>query len=286
MATPRAATPIGSSARAACSRCRSPAAASEQAIRERRVVTYRRRAERPGRAGGARAGSPGSSARRIRVAVAPMLWEGEAIGVDPWSAARSCEPFDDKEHRLLRDLRRPGGDRDPERAAVQRDQGGARAADRDGRGAAGHQQLGRRHAAGVRQDPRQLRAAVRGDRAGHLSRRRRRPAAHGAASAASGRSRERALGGKFPRAARRHRDRAARSASAASSTTPTCSPTPDVPASLRRHRRGRAATSRIAFAPMLWEGRGVGAISGLARAAGAVHATRSWRCSRPSPTRR
>ena len=35
-------------------------------------------------------------------------------------------------------------------------QGGAGAADRDGRGAAGDQQLGRRHAAGVRQDPRQL----------------------------------------------------------------------------------------------------------------------------------
>ena len=39
------------------------------------------------------------------------------------------------------DLRRPGGDRDPERAPVQRDQGGARAADRHRRGAAGDQQL-------------------------------------------------------------------------------------------------------------------------------------------------
>ena len=59
------------------------------------------------------------------------------------------------------DLRRPGGDRDRERAPVQRDQGGARPADRDRRGAAGDQQLGGRHAAGVRQDPRQLRAPVR-----------------------------------------------------------------------------------------------------------------------------
>ena len=37
------------------------------------------------------------------------------------------------------DLRRPGGDRDRERAPVQRDQGGARAADGDRRGAARHQ---------------------------------------------------------------------------------------------------------------------------------------------------
>ena len=49
---------------------------------------------------------------------------------------------------LLAHLRRPGGDRDPERAPVQRDEGGARAADRDGRGAAGDQRLGRRHPAG------------------------------------------------------------------------------------------------------------------------------------------
>ena len=48
-------------------------------------------------------------------------------------------PFTDKEIGTAEDLRRPGGDRDPERAPVQRDEGGAGAADRNGRGSAGHQ---------------------------------------------------------------------------------------------------------------------------------------------------
>ena len=75
------------------------------------------------------------------------------------------------------DVRRSGGDRDSECAPVQRDPGGARAADRDRRGAAGDQQLGRRHGAGVRQDPRKLPASVRHRAARHLPRRRRRPGA-------------------------------------------------------------------------------------------------------------
>ena len=45
--------------------------------------------------------------------------------------------------RAAAHLRRPGGDRDRERAPVQRDQGGARAADRDRRGAERDQQLDR-----------------------------------------------------------------------------------------------------------------------------------------------
>ena len=59
-------------------------------------------------------------------------------------AARDPALFPQKQSRAAADLRRPGGDRDRERAAVQRDQGGARAADRDGRGAAGDQRVGRR----------------------------------------------------------------------------------------------------------------------------------------------
>ena len=51
-----------------------------------------------------------------------------------------------------RDLRRPGGDRDPERAAVPRDAGGARTPDRDRRDPAGHRRLARRRAAGARRD--------------------------------------------------------------------------------------------------------------------------------------
>ena len=76
-------------------------------------------------------------------------------------------------------LRRPGRDRDRERAPVQRDQGGAGAADRHRRGAARDRQLGGRHGAGVRQDPRQLPAPVRHRAAGHLPCPRRRPGARG-----------------------------------------------------------------------------------------------------------
>ena len=61
-----------------------------------------------------------------------------------WRAPRPAA-FADKRDRAAQDLRRPGGDRDRERAPVQRDQGGAGAADRHRRGAAGHQQFGRRH---------------------------------------------------------------------------------------------------------------------------------------------
>ena len=60
--------------------------------------------------------------------------------------------------RPAEDLRRPGGDRHRERAPVQRDAGGAGAADRHRRSAAGDQQLGGGRGAGVRQDPRQLRS--------------------------------------------------------------------------------------------------------------------------------
>ena len=92
-------------------------------------------------------------------------------------------------------------------APVQRDQGGARAADRDRRGAAGDQQLGRRHAAGVRQDPRQLRAAVRGDRARHLPGRRRRHAALGGFRGVARADRSARSPATFPRPLDRHRDR-------------------------------------------------------------------------------
>ena len=76
-----------------------------------------------------------------------------------WSAAPSCGAFDDKEQRLLQHLRRPGGDRDRERAPVQRDPGGARAPDGDGRRPARHQRVADRRAAGVRRDRRAARGA-------------------------------------------------------------------------------------------------------------------------------
>ena len=70
------------------------------------------------------------------VLVVPLLREGERDRRDRRRARTSRGPFTEKQIALLQDLRRPGGDRDRERAAVQRDEGGARAADRDRRGAA------------------------------------------------------------------------------------------------------------------------------------------------------
>ena len=86
------------------------------------------------------------------IAWAPMLWEDRGVGsiIVLAPAAAAIQPTG---MALLQDLRRPGGDRDPERAPVQRNQGSAGAADRHRGGAAGHQQFGGRHAAGVREDP-------------------------------------------------------------------------------------------------------------------------------------
>ena len=61
------------------------------------------------------------------VVFAPMLWEGRGIGVITVGASVRPAVFRQGD-RAPQDVRRPGGDRDPERAAVQRDEGGARTA--------------------------------------------------------------------------------------------------------------------------------------------------------------
>ena len=85
----------------------------------------------------------------------PLLRENESIGViGPPShrgASRSATS-----RSPAADLRRPGRDRHRERAAVQRDPGGAGAADRDRRHPEGHRQLAVRCAAGVRGDCRRV----------------------------------------------------------------------------------------------------------------------------------
>ena len=94
-------------------------------------------------------------ARGFRSAVAiPLLADHEVIGVMAVTC-REPHPFSAKEIDLLSDLRRPGRDRDRERAAVQRDAGGAGAADRHGRDPEGHRQLAVGRAAGVRRHRRQ-----------------------------------------------------------------------------------------------------------------------------------
>ena len=87
------------------------------------------------------------------IAWAPMLWEERGIG----SIAVLRQP-PKAVHRkgidVAQNFRGPVGDCDPERADVQRDQGGARAADGDGGSAEGDQRIAHRRAAGVRRDRR------------------------------------------------------------------------------------------------------------------------------------
>ena len=52
--------------------------------------------------------------------IAPMLWEGESIGT-LYVIRQPAIGFGEKRDRPAQDVRRPGGDRDPERAPLQRD---------------------------------------------------------------------------------------------------------------------------------------------------------------------
>ena len=84
----------------------------------------------------------------------PLLREGTSDRRDLLTRA-SVRPFTDKQIELVDDLRRPGGDRDRERAAAQRAAGTsdlriAGAADRHRRGAQVISQLAGRPAAGIR----------------------------------------------------------------------------------------------------------------------------------------
>ena len=91
-----------------------------------------------------------------------------------------ARPLRRQGNRAAADLRAPGRGGDPERAAVQRDQGSVGAAESHHRDSRRHQQVGGRHAAGVREDSGELQAPVRrrrarcaaGGRAGHASDRR------------------------------------------------------------------------------------------------------------------
>ena len=110
-----------------------------------------------------REASRASCARRATSSVVPMLREGEAIGVDRVSRRRAGCASRDQQIELCSDLRRPGGDRDRERAPVQRDaRRRSSGRPRRPRSCKRHRQLADRRAAGVRRDRRKApRASVR-----------------------------------------------------------------------------------------------------------------------------
>jgi GAF domain-containing protein len=104
--------------------------------------TIRRLRRRRGASRGSSASTPCSSRR----------WSATARSSAP-SARRAPTPGASTTRRSRSSsLRRPGGDRDRERAPVQRDEGGAGAADGHRRGAAGDQRIADRCPAGVRRD--------------------------------------------------------------------------------------------------------------------------------------
>ena len=161
--------------------------------------------------------------------------------------------------RAARDLRRPGGDRDRERAAVQRDEGGARAADAPRPKCSLHQQLDRRY--GSRCSTRSSTSCERlfagklvgitlvGDDGLVRLRRLPRPGPRNARAASSRcrSTRSTGTGTRDPATRRRPFSRTSRRAD-------------DVPAMRRATPARRSGIKSIIFAPMLWEGAGIGAI--------------------------
>ena len=206
-----------------------------------------------------------------------MLREGAAIGAITVLRGQP-RPFTDKEIALLQDLRRPGRHRDRERAPVQRDQGGARAADRDRRDPAGHQPARR---------PTCSRCSTRSPSA---------PCGCAARSAVScavdgdtciwSPSAARRPSAEVMRARFRCRSTAARSGArdprARAGQMPDVAGRPRVRAATRA--RSRAAIAAMLGVPMLREGRRRRRSASGAGEPGAFPTSRS-RCCRPSPTR-
>ena len=171
--------------------------------------------------------------------------------------------------RAAADLRRPGRDRDPERAPVQRDQGGARdaggagAADGHLRRAAGDQRIADRRAAGVRHHRRAGCLADRGALLPGDAPGRRAAAAASACTASTKRAAPRCAPPGRSRLREQHLDRRARDPhSAAWSTSPTCWRLPDDEYAPVFKRACEAAGFRSGLSvPMVRDQQVVGAIT-------------------------
>ena len=187
--------------------------------------------------------------------------------------------------RPAADLRRPGGDRDRERAPVQRDQGGAGAADGDGGDPEGHRELADRRAAGVRRDRAERDAADR------RSLRRRATLSTArllhlvALRRVDSREAMSALQAAFPMpiaGPRIGRGDPSRAPSHIEDVRNRCRTT--TARAMARHAR---ITAQCSCVPMLREGVAIGSICVDAAASpGESSPTSRSSCSRPSPTRR
>ena len=209
-----------------------------------------------------------------------MLWEGRGIGAILVGARLRRARSRDKEIALLKTFADQAVIAIQNARLVQRDQGSARPAARVRRGAAPRSAARSPTRRRSSTDPRELRAPVRRQDGRDRPRRRRRTRPSGRLSRAqSGRSSRRV----YPHTVdsdERHRRPRSRRVSVSISRISTRR------ARARARRRSTAFGIRAAIvAPMLWEGKGIGA-SGSRATTPARSRTRTSRCSRRSRTRR
>ena len=117
-----------------------------RAIRDRRIIQIKDSSEFAASSAWAR--ETVDQVGNFAAAWVPMLWEDRGVG-SIMVVRQPPGPFSESDERAAEDVCRPGSHRDPERAPVQRDHGGAGAPDRDRRGPERDQRVADRRAAGA-----------------------------------------------------------------------------------------------------------------------------------------